>query len=114
MAAPKANGARPSADCTPTTSAKLGVAVIMPNIRGSSGYGRAFEQADDGAPPRRDRRYRRAARLDRGRSAPRRQPRGHLRGSYGGFVSLAAAAQYPDRLRGAYLRAGVTDITTFS
>lgn len=93
---------------------ELGVAVVQPNIRGSTGYGRSFEQLDDGV-RRGDAIGDIGALLDWIAQDPRfDQERVIISGgSYGGFVSLASLASYPDRLRGAISRVGVTDIATF-
>jgi dipeptidyl aminopeptidase/acylaminoacyl peptidase len=93
---------------------ELGVAVILPNIRGSSGYGRTFEQMDDGV--------RRSEAIDdigalldwiAARPALDADRVVITGGSYGGFVSLSALAAFPDRLRGAISRVGVADIPSF-
>ncbi len=45
---------------------ELGIAIVYPNVRGSFGFGRAFERLDDAEEPRGRRQgHRRAARLDR-------------------------------------------------
>ena len=78
---------------------ELGYAVVAPNVRGSSGYGRSFLKLDDGA-LRED-----AVRdigsllvwiglqpdLDRSRVVV-------MGGSYGGYMSLASMVNYGDRL----------------
>jgi dipeptidyl aminopeptidase/acylaminoacyl peptidase len=93
---------------------QLGAAVIPPNVRGSLGYGSYYITMDDG--------YKREAsvedigalldwiaqqsRLDSDRVA--------ITGaSYGGYVALASAVHYSDRLRAAVNRVGITNFVTF-
>ena len=93
---------------------ELGVAVIQPNIRGSTGYGKSFEQLDDGA--RRGGAIRDiGALLDWIAQDPRLDQNRVVisGGSYGGLIALASLASYPDQLHGAISRVGVTDIATF-
>jgi hypothetical protein len=77
----------PEAQARPNFSAftqflvnELGYAVITPNVRGSSGYGKTCLKLDNGA-LREDavQRHRRAARLGRRAARPRREARGGLR-----------------------------------
>ncbi len=93
---------------------EMGVAVVQPNIRGSTGYGRSFEQLDDGE-RRGDAIQDIGALLDWIASEPRLDADRVIiaGGSYGGYVALASLARYPDRLRGGVSRVGVTDIATF-
>ncbi len=93
---------------------ELGIAVIYPNIRGSAGFGRAFEELDNG-------RLRENAVKDIGALLDwiAAQPgldksRVMIAGpSYGGFVALASAIAYPDRLRGVNPAFGITDFPSF-
>lgn len=91
-----------------------GVAVIQPDVRGSTGYGAEFAALDDGA--RRDDATRDVgAVLDwiatrRELDARRVVVMGR---SYGGYLALAALATYPDRLRGGVDLAGIADFVTF-
>ncbi len=94
--------------------AKLGVAVVVPNVRGSSGYGRRYLQLDNGF--RREDSVRDigalldwiAARpdLDQERVAV-------FGGSYGGYMVLASAVHYSDRLRAAVDIVGISNFVTF-
>ena len=93
---------------------QLGAAVIAPNIRGSLGYGSYFITMDDG--------YNREAsvkdigalldwiaqqpQLDKDRVAI-------MGASYGGYVALASAVHYSDRLRAAVDRVGISNFVTF-
>ena len=93
---------------------ELGVALVFPNVRGSSGSGFEFEQLDNG--------YKREdsvkdigafldwidadARLDATRV-------GVKGGSYGGYMTLAALYHYSNRLRCGSDMVGITDFVTF-
>jgi dipeptidyl aminopeptidase/acylaminoacyl peptidase len=93
---------------------ELGIAIVYPNIRGSSGFGRSFEELDNG-------RLRENAIKDIGALLDwiAAQPgldknRVMIAGpSYGGFVALAAAAAYGDRLRGVNPAFAITDFPGF-
>ena len=93
---------------------QLGVAVIAPNIRGSLGYGSHYITLDDG--------YKRETavrdigalldwiatqpRLDKDRVAV-------MGASYGGYIALASAVHYSDRLCAAVDRVGISNFVTF-
>lgn len=91
----------------------LGVALVYPNIRGSTGYGKTFLTLDDG-------RHREDAVRDIGTLLDwiATQPdldsrRVMIRGaSYGGYISLAAAARYPERITCAVDQYGISDLAT--
>jgi dipeptidyl aminopeptidase/acylaminoacyl peptidase len=93
---------------------ELGIAIIYPNIRGSAGFGRSFEELDNG-------RLRENAVRDIGSLLDwiATQPgldksRVMIAGpSYGGFIALASAIAYPDRLRGVNPAFGITDFPSF-
>jgi len=93
---------------------ELGYAVIAPNVRGSSGYGRTFLGLDDGAlreDPLRDIGSLLVwiglqPTLDRERVAV-------LGTGYGGYLALASLADYNDRLIGAIDMCGITDFVRF-
>lgn len=94
--------------------ARSGIALFAPNVRGSSGYGRAFVHADDGA--------RRYAAIDdvamcvrhlvdigvahRGRVACSGR-------SYGGYLTLAAMVRYPLLFAAGIDICGMSDLLTF-
>lgn len=93
---------------------ELGVAVLQPNVRGSSGYGKTFLKLDNGL-LREDPVKDIGALLDwiarqPGLDAGRVVVAG---GSYGGFMSLAVAAAYPERIAGSIDVAGVSDLVSF-
>lgn len=93
---------------------ELGIAIILPNVRGSTGFGKAFQRLDDqrlredavkdlgalldwiGAQPG----------LDAGRVMV-------MGGSYGGYMTLAAAAHFADRLAGTVSTVGISNFVTF-
>jgi dipeptidyl aminopeptidase/acylaminoacyl peptidase len=93
---------------------ELGVAIIYPNVRGSIGFGRKFEQMDNG-------RGRDGALKDIGTLldwiATRPgldKDRVVLNGvSYGGWLALQAGIVYNDRIRGIIEGAGMTDLVTY-
>jgi dipeptidyl aminopeptidase/acylaminoacyl peptidase len=92
---------------------ELGIALVMPNIRGSTGYGRSYERLDDG-PRRPDAVRDLGALLDWISNQPdldasRVAVSG---GSHGGYLALAAMAQYGDRLRAGIDVAGFSDFET--
>ena len=109
-AAPRASRAPTSWAATTTSSNELGVALIYPNVRGSTGYGKTFLKLDNGL-QREDsvQGHRRAARLDRARATTSTPTRVMVTGgSYGGYMTLAVghALQRPHPLlarRGGHL-----------
>ncbi|HLW47305.1 MAG TPA: S9 family peptidase [bacterium] len=75
-----------------------GVAVIAPNYRGSTGFGRAFEEAnmmDMGGGDLRDTVAAAAVLTEAGYADPRRIA--IMGGSYGGYLTLMALTKYPER-----------------
>ncbi len=92
---------------------ELGLALIFPNVRGSSGYGKTFLTLDNGF--LREDSYRdvgalfdwigKRPDLDAGRILV-------TGGSYGGFMTLAVATNYPDRIRCAVDIVGVSNLVT--
>jgi dipeptidyl aminopeptidase/acylaminoacyl peptidase len=93
---------------------ELGIAVLFPNIRGSSGYGKSFLTLDDG--PLRENAYQDIAALldwiqtQPGLDADRVMVSGF---SYGGHVALIAAARHSKRLRGVIAWSGPANLATF-
>ncbi|HET9262134.1 MAG TPA: prolyl oligopeptidase family serine peptidase [Vicinamibacterales bacterium] len=92
----------------------LGIALIYPNVRGSIGFGRTFESLDDG-PKRADAVKDIGALLDWIATQPYLdKDRVMLTGaSYGGYLTLMAAAQYGDRIRCAFEGFGMSDLVSF-
>ncbi len=92
----------------------LGATVILPNVRGSDGYGTRYLNLDNG-PKREDSVKDIGAlldwvgtqpNLDKGKVAVYGQ-------SYGGYMSLAVMTHYSDRLVGGVERYGISDFITF-
>ena len=93
---------------------ELGIALIYPNVRGSIGFGRTFESLDDG-PRRGDAVKDIGALLDWIAAQPDLdKTRVMLTGaSYGGYLTLMAAAEYGDRVRCAFEGFGMSDLVSF-
>lgn len=93
---------------------ELGVAIIFPNVRGSSGYGKTFLAADNGF--KREDTYKDiAALLDWIKAQPdldadRVMVTG---GSYGGHMVFAIATLYPERIRAALPVVGISNLVSF-
>jgi dipeptidyl aminopeptidase/acylaminoacyl peptidase len=94
---------------------ELGIALLVPNVRGSSGYGKTFLTLDNGF--KREDTVRdiglfldwiaRDSRLDKSRVAV-------IGGSYGGYMSLASMTHYSkDRLRCGIDIVGISNFKTF-
>jgi dipeptidyl aminopeptidase/acylaminoacyl peptidase len=93
---------------------ELGIAVIQPNVRGSSGYGKTFLSLDDGF-KREDSVKDIGALLDwiatqPGLDASRVAVSG---GSYGGYMSLAVATTYSARIASSIDVVGISNFLTF-
>ncbi|MCQ9638019.1 alpha/beta fold hydrolase [Chryseobacterium sp. WG14] len=93
---------------------EMGIAVIAPNVRGSSGFGKAYIAADNG--------YLRmnsvkdiGALLDWIAVQPDLDKDRIMitGGSYGGFMTLATAYEYADRIRCSMDVVGISDFNTF-
>ena len=93
---------------------ELGIAIIYPNVRGSTGYGNAYEHADDGR-QREDAVKDIGALLDWIATRPELdKSRVLLTGvSYGGYIALSSAIKYGDRIRCVMEGFGVTDLVAF-
>ena len=93
---------------------KLGVAVVLPNVRGSAGYGKSYLLLDNNF-KREDTVRDIGALLDWiGTQADLDTDRiGVIGGSYGGYMTLATAFHYSDRLRAAVDRVGISNFVTF-
>jgi dipeptidyl aminopeptidase/acylaminoacyl peptidase len=93
---------------------ELGVAIIYPNVRGSSGYGKTFLKLDNGY-QREDAHKDIGSLLDWIKTEPALDAdRVMVFGeSYGGYLTLAVAANYSDRVRAAYSTAGPSNLVTY-
>ncbi len=93
---------------------ELGIAVIYPNVRGSSGFGKTFLKLDDGM-KREDSVRDIGALLDWIKEQPDLDS-AHVAitgGSYGGYMALASAVHFNDRIAGALSIVGISNFVTF-
>ncbi len=93
---------------------ELGIATIEPNVRGSSGYGKTFVALDNGT-KREDSVRDIGALLDWIATQPQLDSSRVVvsGGSYGGYMSLAVATHYADRIAGAIDIVGISNFVTF-
>ncbi|MDR3622490.1 MAG: prolyl oligopeptidase family serine peptidase [Paludisphaera borealis] len=93
---------------------ELGIVVIMPNVRGSAGYGKSYLKLDDGV-------LREDAVKDIGSLLDWIAAQPYLDknrvavsgGSYGGFMSLAVQTTYNDRIKAGIDVVGISNFVTF-
>jgi dipeptidyl aminopeptidase/acylaminoacyl peptidase len=93
---------------------EMGIAVLAPNVRGSTGYGRAFVNLDNGM-AREDSVKDMGALIDwvatrRDLDAKRIAVYG---GSYGGYMSYAVMTNYPDKVAAGISTVGISNFVTF-
>jgi dipeptidyl aminopeptidase/acylaminoacyl peptidase len=93
---------------------ELGIALVYPNVRGSSGYGKTFLEMDNGF-KREDSVKDIGALLDWIATDSRLDASrvGVYGGSYGGYMTLAVATHYNDRIRAAIDVVGISNFLTF-
>ncbi|MBX3694057.1 MAG: S9 family peptidase [Steroidobacteraceae bacterium] len=93
---------------------ELGVAMLVPNVRGSAGYGRTWLSLDD-AEKREDSVRDIGALLDwiAAQAELDATRVGVTGGSYGGYMVLASLMHYSDRIRAGVDIVGISDFTTF-
>jgi dipeptidyl aminopeptidase/acylaminoacyl peptidase len=93
---------------------ELGIAIIFPNVRGSSGYGKTFLNADNGL-KREDSLKDIGALLDWIKTQPNLDANRIMvtGGSYGGYMTLATMTHYGDRVRCAVEQVGISNFRTF-
>ena len=93
---------------------ELGIAYIQPNVRGSSGYGKTFIALDDGM-KREDSVKDIGALLDWVATQPDLDASRIMvtGGSYGGYMSLAVATTYSDRIAASIDVVGISNFTSF-
>lgn len=93
---------------------EMGVALIYPNVRGSSGFGKTYIAADNGF-----NRMNSVKDIDALLDWVAKQPELDkdrimiMGGSYGGFMTLATAYEYADRIRCSVDVVGISDFNTF-
>jgi len=93
---------------------ELGAAVLVPNVRGSTGYGKTFVKLDNGF-KREDSVKDIGALLDWIEKQPDldKDRVAVVGGSYGGYMSLASMTHYNDRLAGGISVVGISNFVTF-
>ncbi|MCB9566836.1 MAG: S9 family peptidase [Myxococcales bacterium] len=93
---------------------ELGVALIYPNVRGSTGYGKSYVKLDNGR-LREDSVKDIGALLDWIATQPDLDAERVMimGGSYGGYMTLASAVHYADRIRCAVDIVGISNFVTF-
>ena len=93
---------------------ELGIALLEPNVRGSSGYGKTFLDLDNGV-KREDSVKDIGALLDWIATDSRLDAKRVMvqGGSYGGYMVLASLVHYSDRLRGGINVVGISDFVSF-
>ncbi len=93
---------------------ELGVAVLVPNVRGSAGYGKSYLKLDN-AEKREDSVKDIGALLDWIGKQPELDASriGVTGGSYGGYMVLASLMHYSDRIRAGVDVVGISDFATF-
>ncbi len=93
---------------------EMGIAVLAPNVRGSSGYGKSYLKLDNGF-KREDSVKDIGALLDWIEKQPELDPERVVvyGGSYGGYMVLASMARYNDRLRAGIDIVGISNFVTF-
>lgn len=93
---------------------ELGLAIIEPNVRGSTGYGKTFVSLDNGM-KREDSVKDIGALLDWIATQPDLDASRVVvaGGSYGGYMSLAVATTYSDRIAGSIDIVGIANFVTF-
>lgn len=93
---------------------ELGIAVLEPNVRGSSGYGKTFLDLDNGR-RREDSVRDMASAIDWTATHPRLDAQRVvvMGGSYGGYMALAASTRLADRIAGAVSSVGISNFVSF-
>lgn len=93
---------------------ELGVAVLVPNVRGSSGYGKSYLLLDN-AEKREDSVKDIGALLDWIAQQPELDATrvGVTGGSYGGYMTLASLMHYSGRIKAGIDIVGISDFSTF-
>ncbi len=105
---------RPAFNSTYQALLAQGIAVLAPNVRGSSGFGKTFVNLDNGSlrvDAVRDIRACITAVVERGIGDPQRI--GIMGGSYGGYMTMAGLAAYPELFAAGANLFGVVNFATF-
>ena len=94
---------------------ELGVGVFLPNVRGSTGYGKTFVSLDNGPFKREDSVKDMAALIDAVRKDAAVDPAkvGLTGGSYGGYMCYAAAVQLKDKLTATQCTVAISNFVSF-
>ena len=106
--------ARPSMNADAQALVAHGIAVFAPNVRGSSGFGKAFMAMDDGAKrvgSIADIKATTAALVQAGIADPKRL--GIMGGSYGGYMVMAGVTEFPDMFAAGVNLFGVVNFESF-
>jgi dipeptidyl aminopeptidase/acylaminoacyl peptidase len=93
---------------------ELGFAVVAPNVRGSTGYGKTYMSLDNGM--LRDDAVKDVGAMLVWIALQKNFDAKHVAvegGSYGGYLALATMVNYSDRLRGGIDVSGITDFVSF-
>jgi dipeptidyl aminopeptidase/acylaminoacyl peptidase len=93
---------------------EMGVAILYPNVRGSSGYGKSFLQLDDGF--KREDSYKDIGALLDWIATDKRLDAGRVLitgGSYGGHMTFAVATLYSDKIRASLPVVGISNLVSF-
>jgi dipeptidyl aminopeptidase/acylaminoacyl peptidase len=95
-------------------ASEMGAAVLAPNVRGSSGYGKTYVTLDNGM-KREDSVADIGALLDWIATRPELDARrvAVYGGSYGGFMVLSCLTHFPDRLSAAIDVVGISNFVSF-
>lgn len=94
---------------------ELGVGIFLPNVRGSTGYGKTFVSLDNGPFKREDSVKDMAALIDAVRKDAAVDPAkvGLTGGSYGGYMCYAAAVQLKDKLSATQCTVAISNFVSF-
>lgn len=106
--------ARPTLSPDAQALAASGIAVFAPNVRGSSGFGKAFMAMDDGAKRVNsiaDIKASTDALVAKGIADPKRL--GIMGGSYGGYMVMAGVTEFPDMFAAGANLFGVVNFESF-
>jgi dipeptidyl aminopeptidase/acylaminoacyl peptidase len=93
---------------------EMGIAIILPNVRGSSGYGKTFLQLDNGF--KREDTYKDIGALLDWLGTQPRLDKGRVfvtGGSYGGHMAFAVATLYSDRIAATLPVVGISNLVSF-